>query len=555
MNTNPVWFESYPSGVPHNIDTNTYPTLVDLFHSCFEQFGDRNALESFGKFLKYSELDLASEHFAGFLQFQGVEKGDRVAIMLPNILQFPIAMMGILKAGAIVVNVNPLYTARELEHQLKDSGAKTIVILENFVHVLGDVLERTEVENVVVTSLGEMLGVKGKLIDFAVKYVKKMVPAWTLEHYTTFQAALSIGRKIGFTQPSLNANDIAFLQYTGGTTGVSKGAILHHRNLVANILQVGFWVEPRVKSLKDEQSVWICALPLYHIFGLTATMVSFEMGGLSVLIPNPKDIPGFIKILKKLNGFHMFPAVNTLFNALLQHPEFKKLDFSKLLISIGGGMAVQKAVSIKWLEVTGSNIIEGYGLSETSPVACVNLIDSKEFTGTVGLPISGTAISIRNDAGEIMPFNEPGEICIKGPQLMSGYWNRDDETAKVMTPDGFFKSGDVGFMNEKGFVKIIDRKKDMILVSGFNVYPNEIEDVIALMPKVLEVAVVGVPDEHTSEAVKAFIVKKDPSLTEEEVKDYCAQNLTNYKRPKQIVFKESLPKSNVGKILRKNLRQ
>ncbi len=555
MSTEKVWFQSYPKEVPHEIDPGLYSSIVDLFENSFKKYADRSAIESFGKSLTYAQLDQASQEFAGFLQFLGIKKGDRVAIMMPNVMQYPIALAGILRCGAIVVNVNPLYTPRELEHQLKDSGAKAIIILENFAHVLEQVIDRVAVDHVVVTSLGALLGIKGKLIDFVVKYVKKMVPVWRLTHYTTFDAALSIGRKMGYSKPSIEPKDIAFLQYTGGTTGVSKGAILEHRNVIANTLQIEAWLIPSLRKHPVEQLSFICALPLYHIFALTACgLFSIRAGGLLVLIANPKDISGFIKTLRNLKTFHIFPAVNTLYNALMQHPDFTKINFSDLLISNGGGMAVQKVVAQRWQELTGCPISEGYGLSETSPVACCNLTVLSEFTGTVGLPIPNTEISIRDEDGKELPINEPGEICIKGPQVMRGYWNRDDETQKVMTTDGFFKSGDIGFMNDQGFVKIIDRKKDMILVSGFNIYPNEIEDVLSEIPKVLECAVIGIPDENTGESVKAFIVKKDPSLTEVEIKEHCIKNLTNYKRPKYIVFVDSLPKSNVGKILRKELR-
>jgi long-chain acyl-CoA synthetase len=555
MHSNPLWYPSYPKDVPYEINPDVYSSIVALMEDSFSRYASRPAFESFGKSITYNELDLASQQFAGFLQFLGIQKGDRVAIMLPNVLQFPIAMAGILRVGAIAVNVNPLYTARELEHQLKDSGAKAIVILENFAHVLEEVLSKVPVEHVVVTTMGELLGVKGKLIDFTVKHVKKMVPTWHLPHYTTFSAAMTAGRKMGFAKPEIGPHDVAFLQYTGGTTGVSKGATLDHRNIVANILQMEAWLKPAIQTKPIDQMVIICALPLYHIFALTCcAMFGIRSGGVNVLIANPKDIPGFIKTLRELQEFHILPGVNTLFNALMQDPDFTKINFSNLRISNGGGMAVQKAVAMRWQELTGVPIMEGYGLSETSPVATCNLTIIEEFTGSVGLPVPNTEISIRNDAGEEVPTNEPGEICIKGPQVMRGYWNRDDETKKVMTSDGFFKSGDIGFINETGFVKIIDRKKDMILVSGFNVYPNEVEDVIALMPQVLECAVIGIPDEQSGETVKAFVVKKDPSLTKEEVLEFCSKQLTNYKRPKQIEFIAALPKSNVGKILRRELR-
>ena len=555
MSTEKVWLKSYPKDVPSEINLNSYSSIVDLFEDSFKQFADRFAVESFGKKLTYAQLNQASKSFAGFLQFQGIKKGDRIAIMMPNVMQYPIALAGILRCGAIVVNVNPLYTPRELEHQLKDSGASAIIILENFTHVLEQVINKVSIEHVVVTSLGALLGSKGKLLDFAVKHVKKMIPAWQLPHYTTFQVAISIGQKMGYLKPTIEPHDIAFLQYTGGTTGVSKGAILEHRNVIANVLQMEAWLIPALKKHPIDQLTFICALPLYHIFALTACgLFSIRAGGQLVLIANPKDISGLIKTLINLKSFHIFPAVNTLYNALMNDPNFTKIDFSHLVISNGGGMAVQKAVAQRWHELTGCPIAEGYGLSETSPVACCNPVLLSEFNGTVGLPLPSTEISIRDDDGHELPINELGEICIKGPQVMRGYWNRDDETQQVMTPDGFFKSGDIGLMNDAGYVKIVDRKKDMILISGFNVYPNEIEEVLSQIPKVLECAVIGVLDSHSGEEVKAFIVKKDASLTESEVSEHCIKNLTNYKRPKYIQFVDSLPKSNVGKILRKELR-
>jgi len=550
------WLKSYPKDIPTELDYSEFDSIVDLFEKSFQTHQNHPAFESFGKSISYKELDEASFEFAKFLQFQDVKKGDRVAIMMPNVLQYPIALAGILRCGAIVVNINPLYTARELEQQLKDSGATTIIILENFAHVLCSIIKNVPIEQVIVTSLGELLGPKGKLLDFVVKHIKKLVPKWELPHYTTFKAALDVGKKVGFQKPEIHQNDIAFLQYTGGTTGVSKGAILEHRNVIANILQIEAWLQPALDKKPIEQLTFICALPLYHIFALTACgLFSVRAGGKTILIANPKDIPGFIKTLKKIKEFHIFPAVNTLFNALMQNPEFAKVDFSSLLVSIGGGMSVQKVVSDRWLSITGTPIVEGYGLSETSPVACCNLSTIEEFTGHVGLPLPNTEISVRDANGQELAVNESGEICIKGPQVMRGYWNRDDETALVMTQDGFFKSGDIGFLNDDGFLKLIDRKKDMIIVSGFNVYPNEIEEVLSQMPQILESAVVGVDDEHSGSSVKAFIVKKDESLTEELIFEHCAKNLTNYKRPKHIQFVSSLPKSNVGKILRKELRE
>ena len=555
MSPEKIWLKSYPSDVPHAVNANIYSSIVELFENSFTKFSNRSAVESFGKKLTYAQLDQASTYFAGFLQFQGIKKGDRVAIMMPNVMQYPIVLAGILRCGAVVVNVNPLYTPRELEHQLKDSGATAIIILENFAHVLEQVMAQVNIEHVVVTTIGASLGGKGKLIDFVIKHVKKMIPEWRLAHYTTFDVALSVGEKMGFQKPMIVPQDIAFLQYTGGTTGVSKGAILEHRHVIANVLQIEAWLIPALKKRPIDQLIFICALPLYHIFALTACgLFSIRAGGLLVLITNPRDIPGFIKTLRGLKSFHILPAVNTLYNALMNDPNFTKIDFSNLLISNGGGMAVQKSVAQRWQDLTGCPIAEGYGLSETSPVACCNLSVLTEFNSTVGLPVPSTEISIRDEDGHELPINELGEICIKGPQVMRGYWNRDDETQHVMTKDGFFKSGDIGFMDDAGFVKIVDRKKDMILISGFNVYPNEIEEVLSQLPKVLECAVIGVPDQHSGEEVKAFIVKKDANLTELEVREHCVKNLTNYKRPKYIEFVASLPKSNVGKILRKELR-
>ena len=555
MRADKNWLNTYPKDIPHEIDLSKNLTLIDVFEESFKKNASRTAFESFGKSLSFKELDQASEQFASFLQFQGVKKGDRVALMMPNIMQYPIAIAGTLRCGAIVVNVNPLYTPRELEHQLKDSGAQTIVILENFVHVLSAVLPQVQMQNIVVTSMGEMLGIKGMIIDFVVKYVKKLVPTWNLPHYTTFNAALEVGKQMGFTQPVIRHDDIAFLQYTGGTTGVSKGAVLEHRNLVANILQLEAWLKPTVQRKQIGQITFICALPLYHIFALTACgLFIIRSGGKSILIANPKDILGLIKTLSKLSEFHIFPAVNTLFNALMNHPHFSTIDFSSLAVTIGGGMAIQKNVADRWQAHTGCPITEGYGLSETSPVATCNLTTITEFTGHVGLPLPNTEVSIRNNLGEEVDVNQPGEICIKGPQVMRQYWHRDDETQLVMTADGFFKSGDIGFINDAGYVKIIDRKKDMILVSGFNVYPNEVEEVLSQIPGVLESAVIGINDEHSGSSVKAFIVKRDPTLSEKQVIDFCESNLTNYKRPKTIQFVETLPKSNVGKILRKDLR-
>ena len=550
------WLKSYPPGVPAEINPDQYTSLVHMLDESFQKYAQNNAYVCMDKFLTYAELDACSKKLAGWLQSRGMAKGARVAVMMPNVLQYPIAIAAILRAGYTVVNVNPLYTPRELEHQLKDSGSEAIIVLENFAHTLEQVLKNTPVRHIVVASMGEMLGgAKGMLVNFVVRNVKKMVPDFALPNMVRFKEALAQGGKMPFTPATLTANDIAFLQYTGGTTGVSKGATLTHRNVIANVLQTEAWSQPAMAEPPVAAfPTIVCALPLYHIFALTAcAMWGMRVGALNILIPNPRDIPGFIKELGKYQ-ITMLPAVNTLYNALVNHPDFAKLDFSNLKISNGGGMAVQKAVSDKWKLVTGRAIIEGYGLSETSPVATCNRADEKEFTGTIGLPVPSTDIAILDDDGKPVPVGEPGEIAIRGPQVMAGYWNRPDETAKVMTADGFFKSGDVGIMDERGYVKIVDRKKDMILVSGFNVYPNELEGVIAAHPGVLECAIVGVPDENSGEAVKAFVVRKDPNLTEAALMDYCKQQFTAYKKPKYIEFRDELPKTNVGKILRRALR-
>jgi len=549
------WFASYSSEMPHEIPPLAFPSIGELLVDSCRKYAARPAFSCMGKSLSYAELDRLSASFGAFLQAKGLKKGARVAIMMPNILQNPVAMMGTLRAGFTVVNVNPLYTPRELEHQLNDSGAEAIVILENFATTLQAVVARTKVRVVVVASMGDLMGLKGLIVNLVVRKVKKMVPAWSLPGHIPFNAAVRAGRDSTLQKVSVSPDDVAFLQYTGGTTGVSKGATLLHRNVLANVAQNALWVEDayRIKP-KPANLNYVCALPLYHIFALTVNaLMGMQQGGHNILIPNPRDIPAFAKELGK-QPFHIFPGLNTLFNALLNNDDFRKLDFKPLILTLGGGMAVQKAVADRWLEVTGCSITEGYGLSETSPVATANLFSSKEFTATIGVPLPSTEIAIRDDDGNDLPAREVGEICIRGPQVMAGYWNRDDETAKVMTKDGFFRSGDMGFMDEKGYVKIVDRKKDMILVSGFNVYPNELEDVVARMPGVLEVAAIGVPDEHSGEAPKLFIVKKDPALTEEAVRAYCKENLTGYKRPKHVEFRKELPKTPVGKILRRELR-
>ncbi|MFN3792850.1 long-chain-fatty-acid--CoA ligase [Massilia sp.] len=549
-----IWLKSYPPNVPSEINPDQYASLVHMLEESFSKYADRNAYVCMDKFLTYGELDAYSKKLAGWLQSRGMERGARVAIMMPNVLQYPIAIAAVLRAGYTVVNVNPLYTPRELEHQIKDSGSEAIIVLENFANTVQQVMGKTPLKHVVVASMGEMLGgAKGMLVNFVVRNIKKMVPEYSLPNMVRFKEALSQGAKMPFSKVELKSSDIAFLQYTGGTTGVSKGATLTHRNVIANVLQTEAWSAPAMGQ-SSEQTVIVCALPLYHIFALTAcAMWGMRTGALNILIVNPRDIPGFIKELGKYK-INMLPAVNTLYNALVNHPDITSVDFSGLKVSNGGGMAVQKAVNDKWKQITGTAIIEGYGLSETAPVATCNRADVKEFTGTIGLPIPSTDIAILDDEGKPMGVGQIGEIAIRGPQVMAGYWNRPDETAKVMTPDGFFKSGDVGIMDADGYVKIVDRKKDMILVSGFNVYPNELEGVIAGHPGVLECAVIGVPDEHSGEAVKVFVVRKDPNLTAEQLMDYCKQQFTGYKKPKYIEFRDELPKTNVGKILRRALR-
>jgi long-chain acyl-CoA synthetase len=551
-----IWLKSYPQNMPTEIDPDQYRSLVQLFDESFKKFADRNAYVCMDKFMTYRELDEYSRRAAAWLQSRGMPKGARVAVMLPNVLQNPISIAAILRAGYTVVNVNPLYTPRELEHQLVDSGAEAIIVLENFATTLEQVLPRTAVKHIVVASMGEMLGgAKGMLVNFVVRNVKKMVPEFSLPNAVRFKDMLAQGGRMTYTPVDASPQDVAFLQYTGGTTGVSKGATLTHRNVIANVLQTEAWTAPALlRPPVVEQMTIVCALPLYHIFALTiCAMWGMRVGALNLLIPNPRDIGGFIKELRKYQ-VNMLPAVNTLFNALVNHPDFGAIDFSSLKIANGGGMAVQKAVNDKWKAATGLNIIEGYGLSETSPVATSNSSDMTDFTGTIGLPLPSTEIAILDDDGQPVPVGERGEIAIRGPQVMAGYWNHPAETAKVMTPDGFFKSGDIGVMDADGYVKIVDRKKDMILVSGFNVYPNELEGVIAAHPGVLECAVIGVPDEAAGEVVKVFVVRKDPALTADQLMDYCKRELTGYKKPKYIEFRDELPKTNVGKILRRALR-
>ncbi|MFL6676381.1 MAG: long-chain-fatty-acid--CoA ligase [Massilia sp.] len=550
------WLQSYQEGVPAEIDPTQYRSLTHLLEEAFRKYAGRKAYACMGKSITYAELDRMSGQMAAWLQSRGLKPGARVAIMLPNVLQYPVAMAAVLRAGFVIVNVNPLYTPRELQHQLVDSGAEAIVVLENFAHTLEQVVDKTEVKHVAVATMGDLLGgLKGTLVNFVVRKLKKMVPGYSLAGATGFNKLLAEGARMALKPVAIGHDDIAFLQYTGGTTGVSKGAVLLHRNVIANVLQNEAWFKPTLSRQKEgEQPQFVCALPLYHIYALTVcALLGLRTGGMNLLIPNPRDIGGFIKELRNYR-INIFPAVNTLYNGLVNNPEFAKLDFSGLLVCPGGGMAVQKAVADKWLALTGTPIVEGYGLSETSPVVTANRCDITDFTGTIGLPLPSTQVRILDDAGNELPFGQAGEIGVRGPQVMAGYWKRDDETAKVMTADGFFKTGDIGIMDAQGYTRIVDRKKDMILVSGFNVYPNEVEGVVAAHPGVLEVCCVGVPDQHSGEAVKLYVVRKDPNLSVAELMDYCKEQLTGYKRPKFIEFRDTLPKTNVGKILRRELR-
>ena len=548
------WFSSYQEGVPHNINEKEYSSIVDLLESSFTKFSDRPAFHCMGKTLDFSDMDELSKKFASFLQNNlKLKKGARVALMMPNILQYPVALFGILRAGMVAVNVNPLYTERELEHQLKDSGAEAIIIFANSAKILENVVGKTDVKHVIVTQIGDMLGFpKSLLVNFVIKHVKKMVPAWELEDHIKFLDALALGDASKFKKESPTLEDTAFLQYTGGTTGVSKGAELTHGNIVANMVQARAWIRD---AIKEGEEIIITPLPLYHIFSLTANCFIFSsVGALNVLITNPRDIPGFVKELSKWK-FTAFTGVNTLFNALLNNKDFKDLDFSSLKLALGGGMAVQKAVAQEWKKTTGKPLIEAYGLTETSPAACINPMTLSEYNGKIGVPIPSTDVKILDDDGKELGVNEPGELAIKGPQVMKGYWNRPEETSKVFTEDGYFKTGDIACVDEKGFFQIVDRKKDMILVSGFNVYPNEVEDVIVTQPKILEAAAIGVPHEKSGEVVKVFVVKKPgQEITEDEIMQFCKKELTGYKCPKMVEFRDELPKSNVGKILRKDLR-
>ncbi|RUQ29556.1 MAG: long-chain-fatty-acid--CoA ligase [Candidatus Competibacteraceae bacterium] len=549
-----IWLNEYPAGVPAEVDLNEFSSIKDILEKSCRRFADLPAYSNMGVTLRYRDIDRLSRDFGAYLQGLGLGKGERVAIMMPNVLQYPVALFGTLRAGLTVVNVNPLYTPRELEHQLNDSGSTVIVIIENFAHTLQEVLARTPVKTVVTTELGDLFSFpKRLLVNFVVKRVKKMVPAWTMPGTVPFRQALSQGVGQTLTDVPLNHDDIAFLQYTGGTTGVSKGAMLTHGNMVANLQQASAWLSPFSKPAEE---TIITALPLYHIFSMTANCLTFmKVGGHNILITNPRDMPGFVKELGNVK-FTVMTGVNTLFNGLLHTPGFEKLDFSTFKIALGGGMAVQRAVAEQWRKVTGVPLIEAYGLTETSPAACINPLTLTEYNGNIGLPISSTELSIRDDEGRELGFGEDqvGEICIRGPQVMRGYWNRPEETAQVMTEDGYLRTGDVGYVNQRGYVRIVDRKKDMILVSGFNVYPNEIEDVVAHHPMVREVAAVGIPDEKSGEAVKIVVVRKDEALTVEMLLEHCRRELTGYKLPRHVEFRTELPKSNVGKILRRLLR-
>lgn len=549
-----IWLKGYPEGVPAEIDLAEFSSLKDILEKSCQRFADLPAYSNLGTALSYGDIDRLSRDFAAFLQGVGLSKGDRVAIMMPNILQYPVALFGVLRAGMVVVNVNPLYTPRELEHQLVDSGATAIIIVENFAHTLQEVLAKTPIKTVVMTQLGDLLPFpKRHVVNFLVKYVKKLVPTWRLSKTISFRQALRAGAGQALADVALNHEDLAFLQYTGGTTGVSKGAMLTHGNLVANLQQASAWLKPFLEWGSD---VIITALPLYHVFSLTANCLTFmKLGGHNVLITNPRDMPGFVKELGKIR-FTIITGVNTLFNGLLNTPTFERLDFSSLKVSMGGGMAVQRAVADKWRQVTGVPLIEAYGLTETSPAVCINPLTLSDYNGSIGLPIPSTELSIRNDENQEVGIGaeQTGEICVRGPQVMRGYWNRPEETNKVMTADGFLRTGDIGYMDEQGYIRIVDRKKDMILVSGFNVYPNEVEDVVAQHPGVLEVAAVGVPDEKSGEVVKIVVVKKDPGLTAEALLAHCREHLTSYKIPRRVEFRTELPKTNVGKILRRLLR-
>jgi len=549
------WLKSYPESVPEQIDVNAYDSVVDIFMEATSRFADRPAFHNMGTTITFAELEIKTQQFAAWIQNEtNLKKGDRIAIMMPNLLQYPIAVFGAMRAGLVVVNTNPLYTDRELQHQLKDSGAKAIVVVEAFAHTLADVIGETEVETVITTRFGDMLSFpKSMLVNFVIKYVKKMIPPFSLPGSHNLKDVLAKGSSLAFEDVKLTQKDLAFLQYTGGTTGVAKGAMLSHRNMVANIQQAHAWVNST--DQKEGEEIIITALPLYHIFALTANGLTYmKMGAMNLLITNPRDMPGFVKELQKFK-FSAFTGVNTLFNALMNTPGFDKLDFSSLKLTLGGGMAVQKAVADRWKEITGVPLVEAYGLTETSPAACINPMNSEGFNDSIGLPLPSTEGSVRDPDNNALPTGEAGELCIRGPQVMEGYWQRPDATAETIDAEGWLHTGDVAVMNEQGYFKIVDRLKDMILVSGFNVYPNEVEAVIAMHQGVLEVGAIGISDAHSGEVVKVVIVKKDPALTEEDIIAHCKEELTGYKRPKVIQFVDELPKTNVGKILRRELRE
>ena len=550
-----IWLGSYPPNVPSEIPPLEHASLADLIANSCARFGERPAFTCMGATLTYRRLDVLSSAFAGWLRSIGLQRGDRVAVMMPNVLQYPVAVAGILRAGMVVVNVNPLYTPRELEHQAKDAGVRAIIVLENFAHTVAEVAQRHRIEHVCVSTMGDLMGVKGPLIDFVIRRVRRMVPAWSLPGHVPFRSAIRKGKAAPSADTRSEEEDVAFLQYTGGTTGVAKGAALSNANILSNVAQNAAWLRAAFLTRPEpERLTYLCALPLYHIFALTVNMLmGIREGAHNVLVPNPRDIPGLVKEMAR-HEINVFPGLNTLFNALLAFESFASLDFRPLILTLAGGMAVQRPVAERWKAVTGCHIAEGYGLSETSPVVSANRFDVTSFTGTIGLPLPSTEIDIRDDAGNPLRLGDIGEICVRGPQVMKGYWNRPDETARVMTDDGFFRTGDLGFMDEAGYTSIVDRKKDMILVSGFNVYPNEIEEVVSAHEGVREVAAIGVPDEHSGEVVKLFVVRRDPALGEAELRAYCRANLTNYKRPRHIEFCDELPKSNVGKILRRHLR-
>jgi long-chain acyl-CoA synthetase len=556
MGMDRFWLKSYPPGVPSDIDPSVYPSVVSLLEESFAKFRDAKAYVCMDAVLTFGDVDALSQALAAWLQSRGLKRGARVAIMMPNVLQYPVAIAAVLRAGFIAVNVNPLYTAPELHHQLEDSGAEAVIVLENFAATLQQAIAGTPVKHVVVASIGDLMGfLKGTVVNFVLRHVRKQIPAWSLPGHFKFKDVIAAGRSMRLERPELGPQDVAVLQYTGGTTGVAKGATLLHHTIVANLLASEAWMQPGLRRKKLEgQLTIVCALPLYHVFAfITCGLLGMRTGALNILIPNPRDMKATIADLAKYR-INVFPGVNTLFNGLLNQPDFAKIDFSALVISNGGAMAIQEAVAKKWLAVTGCPIVEGYGLSETSAGVTCNPTDSEQYTGTIGLPLPNVEVRILDDQGKDVPPGEPGEIAIRGPQVMQGYWRRPDETALVMTPDGFFKSGDVGQMDPRGYIKIVDRKKDMIIVSGFKIFPNEVEGVVAAHPGVLECAVIGVPDEKSGEAVMLFVVKKDPALTKEDLAAYCAKELTGYKRPKYIEFRNDLPKTNVGKILRRELR-